>query len=108
MLLIGRQHLYSATIGALANSQPLSRVFFNQIRFDELIGVNGAANAQEPTSAEREELGALCNAAKYVAAEAAFALLEDVTTRSSWVDLRFPYLARACLYLAEGGVGRKT
>ena len=40
-------------------------------RFDEII-VTGHLETKEATVAQREEVGALCNAAKYLAAEAAF------------------------------------
>lgn len=41
------------------------------------MGVRKVDNAVENSSSEREELGALCNAAKYVAAEAAYDACEN-------------------------------
>ena len=44
-------------------------------RFDEILGTKHL-ETKEVTAAQREEVGALCNAAKYLAAETAFEACE--------------------------------
>lgn len=72
------------------------------------MGVQDATGAAEPSPSEREELGALCNAAKYMAAEAAFEACERAGRAGSHICSDSTLLMRLVInsaVMTHGGMG---
>ena len=78
-------------------------------RFDEIIGTrpSHSTGTKEPTTSQREEVGALCNAAKFVAAEAAFEACEraGVLSLTSIWNMLDVYSNLAISVMVHGGMG---